>query len=109
MRWRRSSISLPPVEPTPEEIFLRRRALLKELTTERPPTFWSALAPDEYGFWSNVDPDAPHPRWSQATERMLGTGERRPTLPFNGYGELVSGLYAGLGKDDPRCGFGRDM
>ncbi len=77
-----------------------------ELTSERPPTFWNALAPDEYDFWSNVDPDTPHPRWSQATERMLGTGERRPTLHFNGYGEFVAGLYAGLDKDDPRYGFG---
>ncbi|MFO7596541.1 MAG: protein-methionine-sulfoxide reductase catalytic subunit MsrP [Desulfocurvibacter africanus] len=77
-----------------------------ELTAERPPTFWSALAPDEYDFWSNVDPDTPHPRWSQATERMLGTGERRPTLPFNGYGEFVAGLYAELDKNDPRYGFG---
>ncbi len=51
----------------------------------------------EYGFWANVNPDVPHPRWSQATEEVLGTGgERRPTLMFNGYGEEVAGLYKGV-------------
>ncbi len=78
-----------------------------ELMAERPATFWNTLAPHEYDFFSNVDPAAPHPRWSQATERMLGTGERRPTLPYNGYGDYVAHLYAGMGKDDPRYGFGR--
>jgi sulfoxide reductase catalytic subunit YedY len=64
-----------------------------ELTAERPPTFWNTLAAHEYDFWANVDPEVPHPRWSQASERMIGTGERRPTLKFNGYSELVAGLY----------------
>ena len=50
----------------------------------------------EYGFWANVNPEVPHPRWSQATERVLGTGERVPTLLFNGYGEYVADLYKGL-------------
>ena len=50
----------------------------------------------EYGFWANVNPEVPHPRWSQATEELIGTGERRPTLLFNGYGEYVAGLYKGL-------------
>lgn len=65
-----------------------------EFVAERPPTFWNEQAPNEYGFVSNVDPAVPHPRWSQATERMLGTGERRPTLPYNGYAEWVADLYA---------------
>jgi sulfoxide reductase catalytic subunit YedY len=65
-------------------------------TEERPKSFWEALQASEYGFWANVNPKVPHPRWSQATERMLGTDERRPTLLFNGYGEYVAGLYGGL-------------
>ncbi len=65
-----------------------------ELTAERPATFWNTLGPDEYGFTANVNPAVPHPRWSQATEHMLGTGEVRPTQPYNGYGEWVAGLYA---------------
>ncbi len=64
-----------------------------EFTKKRPATFWNTLSPDEYGFTSNVDPEVPHPRWSQATERMLGTEERRDTLKYNGYGEFVAGLY----------------
>jgi len=62
-------------------------------TAERPPTFWNDLAPNEYGFLGNVDPGKPHPRWSQATERVLGTGDRVPTRLYNGYGALVAGLY----------------
>ena len=64
-----------------------------ELVEERPPTFWNDQQPDEYGFTSNVDPEVPHPRWSQARERMLGTDEMRDTLPYNGYGEWVADLY----------------
>ncbi|MFQ5679118.1 MAG: protein-methionine-sulfoxide reductase catalytic subunit MsrP [Gemmatimonadota bacterium] len=64
-----------------------------ELAAERPPTFWNTLVPAEYGFLSNVDPEVPHPRWSQATEEVVETGERVPTLPYNGYGEWVAGLY----------------
>jgi methionine sulfoxide reductase catalytic subunit len=64
---------------------------------ERPKTFWETLGPSEYGFWANVNPQVPHPRWSQATEEIIGTGgQRRPTLLYNGYGEQVAGLYAGL-------------
>ncbi|MGO9005363.1 MAG: protein-methionine-sulfoxide reductase catalytic subunit MsrP [Beijerinckiaceae bacterium] len=66
---------------------------------ERPKTFWESLGPTEYGFWANVNPAVPHPRWSQATEEVLGTGERRPTLLFNGYGEQVAGLYQGLSQE----------
>jgi sulfoxide reductase catalytic subunit YedY len=64
-----------------------------ELVRERPATFWNDLAPDEYGFLSNVDPEVPHPRWSQATEEIVGTSERVPTLVYNGYGEWVGSLY----------------
>jgi len=64
-----------------------------EFVKEQPPTFWNDLEPAEYDFLSNVNPAVPHPRWSQASERMLGTGERRPTQPYNGYGEWVAQLY----------------
>ncbi|MCS6931775.1 MAG: protein-methionine-sulfoxide reductase catalytic subunit MsrP [Acetobacteraceae bacterium] len=63
---------------------------------ERPVSFWERLQGNEYGFWANVNPEVPHPRWSQATERLLGTNERVPTRLFNGYGEFVAGLYTGL-------------
>ena len=67
-----------------------------ELTEERPPTFWNQLQSQEYGFFGNVDPAVPHPRWSQATERMIDTGRRVATLPYNGYGEHVASLYRGM-------------
>ncbi len=63
---------------------------------ERPVGLWEAIQPSEYGFWANVNPEVPHPRWSQATERVLHTGERVPTLLFNGYADQVAGLYAGM-------------
>lgn len=63
---------------------------------ERPVGLWEAIQPSEYGFWANVNPDVPHPRWSQAMERVLHTGDMVPTLLYNGYGEQVAGLYAGL-------------
>ena len=66
--------------------------------TERPNGFWEAIQASEYGFWANVNPEVSHPRWSQAREEVLGTGERVPTQLFNGYGEFVAGLYTGLGK-----------
>ena len=69
-------------------------------TDRRPTSFWMRLGPTEYGFWANVNPQVPHPRWSQATERSLGTGERVPTLIYNGYGEQVAGLYADLGSSE---------
>jgi sulfoxide reductase catalytic subunit YedY len=65
-----------------------------ELTARQPATFWNTMARHEYGFEANVDPDVPHPRWSQAKERMLGTGERFPTRLYNGYGEWVGKLYS---------------
>lgn len=67
-----------------------------EFTETRPVTLWAKAGPGEYGFWANVNPDVAHPRWSQATEEVIGTGERRPTLLFNGYAEQVAGLYTGL-------------
>ena len=65
-------------------------------TDKQPVTFWQTLGPDEYGFWANVNPEVPHPRWSQATERVLGSDERVPTLKWNGYGAYVAHLYDGL-------------
>jgi methionine sulfoxide reductase catalytic subunit len=67
-----------------------------ELVTEQPYTLWNNAAPNEYGFYSNVNPGVDHPRWSQATERRIGEISRRGTLPFNGYGEQVSYLYEGM-------------
>lgn len=64
-----------------------------EFTAVQPPTFWHSNRPREYGFTANVDPAKPHPRWSQATEKLVDTGEHRATLPFNGYGEWVAQLY----------------
>ncbi len=68
-------------------------------TDKRPVGLWEALQDSEYGFWANVNPEVPHPRWSQATEQSLTTGDRVPTLLFNGYGEQVAGLYKGLEKE----------
>lgn len=67
-----------------------------ELTDEMPESLWMAASPREYGFYANVNPDVSHPRWSQATERRIGEGGRRPTLMFNGYGEQVASLYTGM-------------
>jgi len=66
------------------------------LTRDQPPTTWNIAAPNEYGFYSNVNPDVDHPRWSQKRERRIGELLRRPTLPFNGYGDRVAQLYAGM-------------
>ena len=69
------------------------------LTDTRPPTTWNSLQPGEYGFYANVNPNVDHPRWSQATERRIGAGlfaRRQETLMFNGYGEWVADLYAGM-------------
>ena len=65
-----------------------------EFTDKRPVSFWEEVAPDEYGFWANVNPKVPHPRWSQASERMLGTNKRYPTKIFNGYEKWVTKLYS---------------
>jgi methionine sulfoxide reductase catalytic subunit len=65
-------------------------------TEARPQTFWETIQPAEYGFWANVNPEVPHPRWSQASERVLGSGEQVPTQLFNGYAAFVAHLYQGL-------------
>lgn len=67
-----------------------------DLVEQMPTSLWMAMAPNEYGFYANVNPEVAHPRWSQATERRIGEAGRRPTLPFNGYAEQVAGLYAGM-------------
>jgi methionine sulfoxide reductase catalytic subunit len=69
------------------------------LTDQRPKGMWEAIQSSEYGFWANVNPEVPHPRWSQASERVLGTGERVPTVIWNGYGEFVANMYAGLMRE----------
>jgi len=63
---------------------------------KQPPTTWNIAGPSEYGFYSNVNPEVDHPRWSQAKERRLGEFLKRPTLKFNGYADQVAGLYAGM-------------
>ncbi|NTU78361.1 MAG: protein-methionine-sulfoxide reductase catalytic subunit MsrP [Chloroflexales bacterium] len=67
-----------------------------DLVAEAPTSLWMALAPNEYGFYANVNPEVDHPRWSQASERRIGELRRRPTLPFNGYADEVAALYAGM-------------
>jgi methionine sulfoxide reductase catalytic subunit len=65
-------------------------------TDRQPVSFWEEIGNGEYGFWANVNPEVPHPRWSQATEERIGTGERIPTRLFNGYQEFVADLYPDL-------------
>ena len=67
-----------------------------ELVDYQPETLWNTVAPNEYGFYSNVNPDVSHPRWSQASERRIGELKRRPTLMFNGYADQVASLYEGM-------------
>jgi sulfoxide reductase catalytic subunit YedY len=67
-----------------------------ELVDTMPATFWTELGPTEYGFWANVNPEVPHPRWSQATERLIGEGRRVETLFLNGYADKVAHLYDNL-------------
>lgn len=77
--------------------FKNIKSIVKIDLVEEPPTsLWMAAAPNEYGFYANVNPDVPHPRWSQSSERRIGETARRPTLPFNGYFDQVSSLYTGL-------------
>jgi len=70
--------------------------VLFEFTDQRPRSFWEDLAANEYGFWANVNPEVPHPRWSQASERVVGKDYRVATQLFNGYGQFVADLYRGL-------------
>ena len=73
------------------------KAIVKiDLVDTQPTSLWMNAAPDEYGFYANVNPDVPHPRWSQSTERRIGELSRRKTLPFNGYAEQVAHLYDGM-------------
>ena len=67
-----------------------------EFTDRRPKGFWEVIQGNEYGFWANVNPEVPHPRWSQASERVLGLNEQVPTRLYNGYAEFVADLYDGM-------------
>lgn len=69
-------------------------------TDKRPLSFWQRVQGREYGFWANVNPKVNHPRWSQATEKLLGTGKRVPTMLYNGYEEQVTGLYTEISKKE---------
>lgn len=96
--------TLPPQDGAPIRLvvpwkygFKSIKSVVKiTLVADEPPTTWNIQAPDEYGFYSNVNPNVPHPRWSQATERRIGEYGRRNTLLFNGYGEQVAQLYQGM-------------
>jgi sulfoxide reductase catalytic subunit YedY len=96
--------TLPPQNGAPLRLavpwkygFKSVKAIVKiELVEEQPTTLWMDAAPHEYGFYANVNPDVPHPRWSQATERRIGEVRRRRTLPFNGYAGQVAQLYEGM-------------
>lgn len=96
--------ALPPQDGAPVRLvipwkygFKSIKSIVKiTLVANEPPTTWNIQAPDEYGFYSNVNPNVPHPRWSQASERRIGEFTKRPTLIFNGYGEQVAHLYEGM-------------
>ena len=96
--------TLPPQDGAPIRLvvpwkygFKSIKSIVKiTLVATEPPTTWSAAAPDEYGFYSNVNPNVPHPRWSQARERRIGEFGMRDTIIFNGYGDQVAGLYRGM-------------
>jgi sulfoxide reductase catalytic subunit YedY len=100
--------SLPPQSGAPVRLvvpwkygFKSIKSIVKiELTAEEPTSTWMAVAPHEYGFYANVNPDVPHPRWSQATEQRIRESDRRPTLLFNGYEEEVAYLYEGLDLEE---------
>ncbi|MGB8647582.1 MAG: protein-methionine-sulfoxide reductase catalytic subunit MsrP [Anaerolineae bacterium] len=95
---------LPPQDGAPIRLvvpwkygFKGCKSIVKiDLVEEMPVSFWMATSPDEYGFYANVNPDVPHPRWSQATERRIGEITRRNTLMFNGYQAQVAQLYQGM-------------
>jgi sulfoxide reductase catalytic subunit YedY len=96
--------TLPPQNGAPVRLvvpwkygFKSIKAVVRiELTEQMPTSLWMAMAPHEYGFYANVNPDVAHPRWSQASERRIGELGRRPTLPFNGYADEVAMLYSGM-------------
>jgi len=95
---------LPPQDGAPLRLavpwkygFKSIKAIIKiDLVEEKPATLWNSVAPNEYGFYANVNPNVPHPRWSQGTERRIGETKRRETILFNGYQEQVSSLYTGM-------------
>jgi len=95
---------LPPQDGAPIRLvtpwkygFKGIKSIVKiKLVAAQPPTTWSSTAPNEYGFYANVNPNVDHPRWSQATEQRIGESGRRPTLMFNGYAEQVAAMYAGM-------------
>jgi len=96
--------TLPPQDGAPIRLvvpwkygFKSIKSIVKmTLVADEPPATWNMTAPDEYGFYSNVNPNVPHPRWSQARERRIGEFGLRETLLFNGYGEQVASLYRGM-------------
>jgi sulfoxide reductase catalytic subunit YedY len=96
--------SLPPQDGAPIRLvtpwkygFKGIKSIVKiKLVAEQPPTTWSSAAPNEYGFYANVNPQVDHPRWSQASEQRIGESGRRPTLMFNGYADQVGAMYAGM-------------
>jgi methionine sulfoxide reductase catalytic subunit len=98
---------LPPQDGAPVRIivpwkygFKNIKSIVKiTLVRDQPPTSWNRYAQAEYGFYANVNPQHPHPRWSQATEQRIGEEGRRETLAFNGYGAEVAGLYRGMDLD----------
>jgi sulfoxide reductase catalytic subunit YedY len=99
--------TIPPQDGAPIRLtvpwkygFKSAKSIVKvEFTDEQPKTFWQQLQDSEYGFWANVNPAVPHPRWSQAEERLLGAGESVPTKIWNGYGEFVAAMYADKTKE----------
>ena len=96
--------TLPPQDGAPIRLvtpwkygFKGIKSIVKiKLVATQPRTSWNEYAPNEYGFYANVNPHVDHPRWSQATEQRIGESGRRPTLMFNGYAEQVAHLYAGM-------------
>jgi sulfoxide reductase catalytic subunit YedY len=100
--------SLPPQDGAPIRLvvpwkygFKSIKSIVKiELVEEQPATFWNTINPKEYGYYSNVNPEVDHPRWSQATEQRVGEEGRRPTLLFNGYAGEVSSLYTGMDLEE---------
>ncbi len=99
--------TLPPQNGAPLRLtlpwkygFKSAKSIVKiAFTDKRPVSFWEGLQDSEYGFWANVNPEVPHPRWSQATETLLGSDERVKTQIWNGYGEFVAGMYADKTKE----------
>jgi len=99
--------TLPPQNGAPIRLtlpwkygFKSAKSIVKiEFTDKRPLSFWEQLQDSEYGFWANVNPEVPHPRWSQAEERLIGTGNVVPTQIWNGYGTFVAAMYADKTKE----------